>query len=485
MAINDNSHRRERWDDGLVSFGGQDYPVSAGDTSLPGPVGVHGYLLEDTRYVVFWEKGEKQTILQTVLESLYNRAIKNRVIIAELTTGSGTDYSEGNNVQLDVKADGQPSALTATSTLWKGSSALPSYSFIGDPNTGMYSSADDQVHFSAGGTERLQVSSSGIEVWGKVYGQQGNAAGPTYSFIADPDSGMYYESANVFALGTGGAERLRISSSGITVTDNVLFGTAVTAGNVETTAYGMFRYAADGGGGTADTLAFLSGHTFATPGAALVGSAFWTMLSESDGGTGSVLMFEPIVTYDTTDTTKNRAWIGYHNKLFGIQSHYQFAGAGTSSYPSHTFILDTDTGMYNNTANEIGFSQGGNLRMTINGSGTSISASVTSGVDLHINSGTGLITKVSSSRRYKDNIADLDINTESIYDLRPVSFTWKLNGTSDFGFIAEEVHEILPELVVYNDDNTPEAVQYRLLSVLMLEELKKLSEEVKKLKEKN
>ena len=59
--------------------------------------------------------------------------------------------------------------------------------------------------------------------------------------------------------------------------------------------------------------------------------------------------------------------------------------------------------------------------------------------------------------QYKDNIADLDINTENIYDLRPVSFDWKSNGKSDFGYIAEEVHDILPELVVYDGDNLPEA----------------------------
>ena len=85
---------------------------------------------------------------------------------------------------------------------------------------------------------------------------------------------------------------------------------------------------------------------------------------------------------------------------------------------------------------------------------------------------------------YKDNIEDLDINTEKVYDLRPVSFKWKSNGVSDFGFIAEEVQDILPELVVYNEDNTPEAVKYKQLSILMLEELKKLREEVKDLKEK-
>ena len=110
--------------------------------------------------------------------------------------------------------------------------------------------------------------------------------------------------------------------------------------------------------------------------------------------------------------------------------------------------------------------------------------SVASAVEVNINGASGLLTKVSSSRRYKDNIEDLDINTEKVYDLRPVSFKWKSNGVSDFGFIAEEVQDILPELVVYNEDNTPEAVKYKQLSILMLEELKKLREEVKNLKEK-
>ena len=47
-------------------------------------------------------------------------------------------------------------------------------------------------------------------------------------------------------------------------------------------------------------------------------------------------------------------------------------------------------------------------------------------------------------------------------------------GSSSFGYIAEEVVEILPELVSLNSSNQPETVRYKLLSVLLLEELKKL-----------
>ena len=157
---------------------------------------------------------------------------------------------------------------------------------------------------------------------------------------------------------------------------------------------------------------------------------------------------------------------------------------GTNSAPTFSFTSDPNTGMYQYGDDQLGFAVNGTAIALISASGLLIGVTVASDIDLQINASSGLVTKVSSSKRYKDNIADLNINTENIYNLRPVSFDWKSNGKSDFGFIAEEVHDILPELVIYNEDTTPEAVKYKQLSVLMLEELKKLREEVKALKEK-
>jgi len=199
----------------------------------------------------------------------------------------------------------------------------------------------------------------------------------------------------------------------------------------------------------------------------------------------------------THDTRINAPWvnIGYvpdidsgynHRPINAISTHYNYAASsGTYSGPNYSWQGDADTGMYRTGTNSIGFTAGDGLRVSIGTGGMYIyTASVASAVEVNRNAASGLLTVVSSSRRYKDNIVDLDINTENIYDLRPVSFDWKSNGESDFGYIAEEVSDILPELVVYNDDNTPEAVKYKQLSVLMLEELKTLREEVKDLKEK-
>ena len=42
-----------------------------------------------------------------------------------------------------------------------------------------------------------------------------------------------------------------------------------------------------------------------------------------------------------------------------------------------------------------------------------------------------------------------------------------------YGLIAEEVAERMPELVIYDKAGQPETVKYQLLSVLLLNELKK------------
>jgi len=46
-------------------------------------------------------------------------------------------------------------------------------------------------------------------------------------------------------------------------------------------------------------------------------------------------------------------------------------------------------------------------------------------------------------------------------------------GEKSFGLIAEEVYEILPELAVL-DNGEPATVDYKMLSVLLLAELKEL-----------
>ena len=89
-----------------------------------------------------------------------------------------------------------------------------------------------------------------------------------------------------------------------------------------------------------------------------------------------------------------------------------------------------------------------------------------------------------SSIRYKENIVDLEPVTDKVYALRPVRYNKIGTETQEIGLIAEEVAELFPEVVHYNDEGQPESLNYTRLSVLLLQTVKELSERIQKLENK-
>jgi len=102
----------------------------------------------------------------------------------------------------------------------------------------------------------------------------------------------------------------------------------------------------------------------------------------------------------------------------------------------------------------------------------------------------GSVYMSGSSRRFKQNIAGLEVDSERIYDLRPVSFDYKpayksygkeLGSGRQIGLIAEEVYNVIPELAVRLDGKISN-VDYEKLSVLLLSETQKQKKEIDSLK---
>jgi hypothetical protein len=92
----------------------------------------------------------------------------------------------------------------------------------------------------------------------------------------------------------------------------------------------------------------------------------------------------------------------------------------------------------------------------------------------------GLLGVDTSSERYKKNIKDLS-NINWIFKLRPVDFEWKSTDKKDWGLVAEEVQEIKPELVTYDEEGRPETVLYSKLTPILLKAVQELSEKVEDL----
>lgn len=90
----------------------------------------------------------------------------------------------------------------------------------------------------------------------------------------------------------------------------------------------------------------------------------------------------------------------------------------------------------------------------------------------------GQLGTVSSSQRYKEDIRDMADASRRILKLRPVLFRYKEASASGerplrYGLIAEEVAEVFPELVAYDEEGRPETVLYHLLGPMLLNELQR------------
>jgi Chaperone of endosialidase len=85
---------------------------------------------------------------------------------------------------------------------------------------------------------------------------------------------------------------------------------------------------------------------------------------------------------------------------------------------------------------------------------------------------------VVSSRRFKEQIADMGDSSSRLFQLRPVTFFYKPqydDGSHllQYGLIAEEVAKVYPNMVAYDKDGRPYTVKYQLLAPMLLNELQK------------
>jgi hypothetical protein len=247
------------------------------------------------------------------------------------------DFSTGGTSRMQITTSSVIFNVAATFNsgfvIGVGSAVAPSYSFSGDPNTGIFSSASDVLDFSTGGASRMQITATGVIFnvaatfnSGFTFGA-GSATVPTYSFSTDPNTGMYSGGADVLNFSTGGTSRLSISTSGLTSTLQIIGpdGSAATPG---------FRCTSEATG-------------FSVPSA---GTLAFSVAGSSQVNINNTRFATALPIYITD---------------------------GTAGIPSYTFTSDTDTGLYLATTNTLGFAVGGISAMTINTSSVTINNPLT------------------------------------------------------------------------------------------------------------
>lgn len=91
-----------------------------------------------------------------------------------------------------------------------------------------------------------------------------------------------------------------------------------------------------------------------------------------------------------------------------------------------------------------------------------------------------------SSERFKRDIQDMGDVSSKIMKLRPVTFYYKkhTDNVLQYGLIAEEVMEVMPEIVNLDEEGKPFTVRYHDLPAMMLNEIQKLQKRIEELEDK-
>jgi hypothetical protein len=161
-------------------------------------------------------------------------------------------------------------------------------------------------------------------------------------------------------------------------------------------------------------------------------------------------------------------------------------GSGSASEPAYGFSSDRDTGFFMvSSLGNIGVSLAGTEEFRFAAAG-----------NFHADANiTAYSSTVSSDERLKENVKPLQNSLDKILQLKPSSFTWKVNDFGDdIGFIAQKIEKVIPELVSevdsigdtakFLDGDKHKVVDYAKLSVYLVDAIQEQQKQIDELKKK-
>lgn len=92
-----------------------------------------------------------------------------------------------------------------------GAVGAPGYGFLLDPDTGMYRVGNDHIGFTTNGVLRMGIENTNIDVDVPIYNIDGVAGAPSYTFDADTTCGLFRVGANSLGISIGGIQRWGVS----------------------------------------------------------------------------------------------------------------------------------------------------------------------------------------------------------------------------------------------------------------------------------
>lgn len=145
--------------------------------------------------------------------------------------------NDGSASYLDVSADN----VTATIPLLlpDGDATDPAWAFSSATNTGIFLN-DGTLQFVVLGTSGWNINNGGVlkaSGGARLRNASASAAGPSYTFASDTNSGMFLAGGDIVGWSTGGIERFRVNTTVILTAVPITF-TEIAAGSVATPGAG-------------------------------------------------------------------------------------------------------------------------------------------------------------------------------------------------------------------------------------------------------
>jgi len=144
---------------------------------------------------------------------------------------------------------------------------------------------------------------------------------------------------------------------------------------------------------------------------------------------------------------------------------------------------DDDRGaiIYNNSSDYLYFQSNGAENMRLESDG-----------DLHVEGDVVAYSTTISDKRLKDNVKPLESSLDKVMNLEGVEYVWNngsRKGQKDIGFIAQEVENIIPEIVrekkvIFDEEEKYKTVDYEKITAVLVEAVKELKSEIEVLKNK-
>jgi hypothetical protein len=111
---------------------------------------------------------------------------------------------------------------------------------------------------------------------------------------------------------------------------------------------------------------------------------------------------------------------------------------------------------------------------------------LTTGGALHVVNDVVAFSTTPSDKKLKTNVKDIDYGLGTIMKLNPKQYDWKEDNRHDIGFIAQEVEEVIPEIVKDNEwfDKKIKTLDYEKLTAVLIKAVQEQQEQINELKEK-